>query len=168
MFAIRKSTYDNSENVSKAISKLTWAVEKVENFTWHLINNYTNDTNKQWIGTVNEATKKFKLIEPRGLFTTRHLFHMVFFQIIVEGEILEIEGKSRIKIEFRLGWYSFLMLAMLYSSSFFFIVIMVYNNSWGGIMDLTTWLLTFPVLGTLFLIIQLNKIENKIIDLFGL
>jgi hypothetical protein len=104
----------------------------------------------------------FKLIEPRGWFSLK------FFQIIVHGQITKAEEKTLVNIQLRLGWHTFLTFSLICVMAALMIGIAIANGETNEIGRVVSWLLIFPVLGTILLIRKLNAIERKIEDLLGL
>ena len=168
MIPIRRSYYETEESIKTAFSRLKWQVEKVNSLTGQLLYSYTKDTNKNWIGKTDERNFEFSIMEPRGLFTPKHFFRLFYFQFIVKGHLEQMGTTTRIKISFKLSWFYFMFMSLIYLSTLIFIYNLIIVEDWTGFKDLLGWLLAFPITGTLVMIIQLNKVENKIMDLFDI
>jgi hypothetical protein len=100
-------------------------------------------------------------VEPSRFFNFRLL------QIIVRGQILSDDGKTKINIKFRLGWYTLFVTLAMFLGTFGMMAVTILDGHLKDILNLTIWILVFPVLWTILLNRKLNKVEKKIEDLFG-
>ena len=161
MISIRKIDYDSDENSEKIFSRLSWAVERVDGLAGQLANGVTIDTNRSWVGVYDKETMKFGLIEPSRPFRIR------FLQIIIRGQIIPADEKTKINVRFRLGWYTlFVSVAMCLATIAMIIETTIFGET-KDILWLVIWILVFPVLWTIILNWKLNKVEKKIEELFG-
>jgi hypothetical protein len=163
MLSIRTSTFESKENADTAISRLDWQVEKVERFTNPLLNDSTADTARPWVGKIDKKKKEFQILQTAPFFSPR-LVEGNFFQLFVRGRIADEGLNCRIVLEFKLGLKTSLLFSLIYLFPVF--TTLAYLES--GSADRTGLVFSFviPILFTSLLIVQLNRTENKLIDMF--
>ena len=161
MISIRHSNYKIKEDPELAFTRLNWTVEQVDNLVGQLITNVTVDTNRSWIGVLEPEILKFRLIEPRGFFTINPV------QLIIKGKIHQIEGGSRVEVRILPGPYTFIIFLGLYITTAFVLFQAAVYGSVRDIIPWLIWILVFPVMGTIFLNYRVNKIDDKVKELFG-
>jgi hypothetical protein len=161
MLSIRTSTFESKENADTAISRLDWQVEKVERFT-NLLNDSTADTVRPWVGKIDKKKKEFEILQTAPFLSPR-IIEGNFFQLFVRGRIADGGFNCKIVLEFKLGLKAFL----LFSTIYLFPVLMTVFYLKSGKADWIGLVLSFviPMLFTLLLVVQLNRTENKLIDL---
>jgi hypothetical protein len=162
MISIREIDYDTDEQADLVFSRLTWAVEEVDGLDLELLNGVTVDTNRPWIGVYNKKEMNFGLIEPSGYFINRK-----FFQVVVRGQIINEGPKTKINIKLRLGWHTLFTYGLIYLGTAFIIIMTTIYGDISDIWSVIIWVLVFPVLSTILLNRKLDKIEDKVEDLFG-
>lgn len=165
MIPIRNRTFESDDTADKAFSKLDWKIEKVDRLTNPLLGSSTVDTVRPWVGKINRGKKEFKITQTAPIFSPRFL-RGNFFHVFIHGQIVEEGLKSKIILEFRLGLQSSLLFVLMYLFSILTIFDYVkpdHEGHWTGLLGV----LVVPVLFTCLLIWQLNRAENKLIDLFG-
>lgn len=164
MLSIRSRTFESDDSADAAISKLDWKVEKVKRLTNPLLNNSTTDTVRPWVGKVNRDKREFEITQTAPYFSPR-ILEGNFFQLFVRGQIIDEGGKSKIILKFRLGLIAtmFFLLMFMYPILGAFIYSELDNEAdWTGLL----LGLVVPIFSALLLAIQLNRTENKLIDLF--
>ena len=162
MIPIRTRTFESDENADIAISRLDWKVEKVKRLTnpWFLS---TVDTSRPWVGQIDKDKREFQIIQTAPYFSPR-ILDGNFFQLPIYGQIVDEGLKSKIILKFRLGLntlvlFIFIYLFPLVTASLFF---KADSDNWRGLI----FSFIIPVFLTLLLTLQLNRTENKLIDLF--
>jgi hypothetical protein len=162
MLTIRKRVYHSNSKRDLILSRLDWKVEKVKRLTNPLFGHLTTYTKKTWVGKIDRESWKFRIIQTGHFFSPR-ILEGNFFQLFVHGYIEDEGERSKITMEFRLGWNNVLFFILLY---LFVInqVVVTYINQ--GDLSSVLMLAFVPIVVTLLLIIQLNRTENKLIDTF--
>lgn len=161
MISFKEIEYDFDQNSDLVFSRLTWAVTRVDSFNKQLLSNFTKQTSKDWIGTLNERNHEFSLMEPSGSLT---LFPL---QIILRGKVIETNNRSIINIRFRLGWHTLSFFTLIYLTSAFAIGISIASGESQEILNALIWLFTFPTILTYLLYRRMKKIESKLDFLFS-
>ena len=162
MISIRTITYETSSTANEIMSRIGWAVEKVDSLLNAQLNSMTVETNKKWTGIVNKELNQFNIMEP-GKF-----FGIKMFQIFLKGKVIESDSGIKVKIKFVPGLYLFLCLIFLYSATALMIGVFISTPTTENIGSFLMWLLVFPVLGSYLLIRKLNKLEKRIENLMDL
>lgn len=162
MISIREIDYDTNEDSEKVFSRLTWAVEKVDGLFGQLANGVTVDTNRPWVGIYDKENMKFELIEPSGYLTPK------FIQVIVLGQIVQADRKTKLTVRLRLGWYPIFVSFFIYLGTIGAILMVAIFGELKDIWRLIIWILVFPGLWTIILNRKMNKVEKKVEDLFGI
>lgn len=164
MLLIRNRIFESNDSAEIAFSKLDWKVEKVKRLTNALLNNSTTDTIRPWVGKIDRNKRKFEIIQTAPYFSPR-ILEFNFFQLFVHGKITDEGRGSKIILKFRLGLTTLFFFILMYLLPIFITSVQVKTNNgeWGGLL----FGLLMPILFTLLLLMQLNKTENKLIDLFG-
>lgn len=165
MLPIRNRTFDSNDTADVAISKLDWKVEKVKRLTNPLLGDSTADTARPWVGKINREKKEFEITQTAPYLSLR-LLEGNFFQVFIRGQIVGEGLKSKILLEFRLGLESSLLFVLIYLFPILTTYAHLRPDSEGHWTGLLTGLVV-PILFTFLLIWQLNRAENKLIDLFG-
>ncbi len=162
MISIRNKTFESDENAQVVLSRLDWKVEKAD----RLVNPFSNstvDTSRPWVGKIDKNKREFEIIQTAPHFSPR-ILDRNFFQLYIQGQITEHGQKSGIILKFRLGLNTFMLFIFIYLFPLLttFLDSKTDNGNWKGLA------LSFivPILFTLLLIVQLNRTENKLIDLF--
>ncbi len=161
MISVREIDYDTNENSEKLFSRLTWAVEEVDGLFGQLANGVTVNTNRHWVGTYNKEKMEFGLIEPSSYLNPK------FIQVIVHGKIIPSAVRTTINIKLRLGWYAVFVSSIMILGTIGLTIIAIVFGELQEISSLIIWVLVFPGLWTLILNRKMNKVVNKIEDLFG-
>jgi ABC-type multidrug transport system fused ATPase/permease subunit len=161
MIGTRDITYDTNENSDQVLSRLTWAVEKIDGLTWQLLNNTPVDTNRPWIGVYDKDKKEFGLVEPGGLFGFK------IFQIVVRGQIDQDGERSKIHVQLRLGWHTLTTYLFIYGATLFFTIMTAIYGELTDMLWIVVFIIVFPVLGTVILNRKLDKVEKKVEQLFS-
>lgn len=165
MLPIRNRTFECDDSADVAISKLDWKVEKVKRLTNPLLNNSTNDTVRPWVGKINRDKRKFEIIQTAPYFSPR-ILEGNFFQLFVRGRIIAEGGKSKIILKFRLGLIPTIFFLLMFMYPILGVIIYSKRDTGGDWNGLLLGLVV-PIFFALLLTIQLNRTENKLIDLFG-
>lgn len=161
MISIRHKEYELRENPELAFTRLEWAVETVDNFESQLISNLTIETSRPWVGVLEKDILRFRIIEPRGLFSFN------FFQIVVRGKFYQIEEGSMLQIKIRLGIYTLLTFILIYLVTLFFIYDLLTTTESITVTREMIWFVFFPTLGTFLLNMKVNNVDKKVRELFG-
>ncbi|MFN7438352.1 MAG: hypothetical protein ACK5SJ_18055 [Bacteroidota bacterium] len=162
MISVRDIDYDTKEDSDEVYSRLTWAVEKVDGLFSQLVNGVTVDTNRPWVGVYDKEKMEFGLIE------TSRFFNLQFLQVIVRGQIIPADNKTKINVKFRLGWFTLFISTAMYLGTIAMIIVTTIFGELKDVWNLIIWILVFPVLWTIILNWKMNKVEKKVEDLFGL
>lgn len=157
MIPIREIEYDTQENPERAFSRLAWAVERVDGLASQLLNGFSVDTHKRWVGIFDQEKMSFKLMETSGFIFNRKLL-----QIIIKGRITQDETGTKIFITLKLGWNTAITYATLYGVTAFVLTGLIDANGFKHILYIMIFVLVLPVLGTFRLYRKLNKIEKTI------
>lgn len=163
MLPVRNRIFQSEEDADFMFSRLDWRVEKVQRLTNSLLKNSTIDTDRPWVGRINREKKEFEITQTSPFFSPR-LIEGIFFTLFVYGRIRSEGQKSEIVLKFRLGWMTTALFVFMYLSP---VVVLV--SSWSGReADWNSIFLSLlvPMFLTFLLIIQLNRTENRLIDLF--
>jgi hypothetical protein len=166
MFILRKRIYDCESNWKVVSTRLGLDVEKVTTLTYPLLGNGTINTNKLWVGRIENATKTFEITRTAPSFSIQRIFEGNFFALFIHGEVIERESGNTTEVYFKLGWVAFVSFVIFYLFPFLLTIHFITQNNWEYIKELTLWLI-FPIIETLLLWVQLNRTEEKVIDLLG-
>jgi ABC-type multidrug transport system fused ATPase/permease subunit len=158
---VREIEYNSNENPDEVYSRLTWAVEKVNGLFSQLVNGVTVDTNRQWIGVYDKEKKEFELIEPSGYFNPK------FVQVIVSGQIIPEDKKSKINIKLGLGAYPLFVSSIVYLGTIGMLIMMTIFGELKDLWSVLLWIIVFPGLWTFILNRKMNKVQEKVEQLFS-
>jgi len=163
MLPIRNRIYESDENVDVVMSRLDWKVEKVERLTNPWLNHSTVETSRPWVGKIDKSKREFRIIQTAPFFSPR-IFDSNFFQLPIHGQIVNEGQKSKIVLKFKLGLNSSIQFISFYL--FPFVTLFLYSKADGGDWRGLIFSFIIPTLWTLLLILQLNRTENSLIELF--
>ena len=108
--------YELKEKPETVLSRINWAVERVEYKWYHYLFNFDTSpsTNRDWIGIVDENKLRFNLEEPPVLFKKKYI-------LTVKGNIELKASRTNVKIKLGLDYFSVLSIPMLYLANAFII-----------------------------------------------
>lgn len=160
---VRTRIFEVNETADIAFSRIDWRIEKVKRLVSPVLNLSTADTAKPWVGKIDREKKEFKMIQTAPYFSPR-LLEGNFFQLYVHGQIFDEGHKSRVSLRFIPGFHTTLFFLLVYMVPIIVTVTSFRqgdNDSKGLVLGLL-----ITIVFTLLFIFQLNKTENKLIDLF--
>jgi len=161
MISFRELSYELAEPSSNVFTRLTWAVEKMDSLFEPLASGTNKETRKDWIGVLNNESKSFSLMTPRKFFG------FVPFQIIIRGQINETSNGSKVDLKFRLGWYTLILLGMMYLTCALVIGLTIGSEKLEDYIYMLLWILVFPGLWTFLIHRRMNKMEAQLDFLFA-
>src|SRR6218665_1538810 len=163
MLTIRTRTFKSDDSADIALSKLDWKVEKVKRLTNPFLSHATADTAKPWVGKIDRDARSFEITQTAPIFSPV-FFKGNFFQVYVHGQVFNNGQKSKVRLSFKPRLNTTLLFTLIYLVPVLVTVTTVTrgNGDWKDLL----FGLVVPLLFTLLLIFQLNRTENKLIDLF--
>lgn len=161
MISFRELFYELAEPSSNIFTRLTWAVENMDSLFEPLASGTNRETRKDWIGVLNNESKSFALMTPRKFFGFFPL------QIVGRGQIDETPNGSRVDLKFRLGWYTLILLGMMYLTCAFVIGLTVGSEKLEDYFKMLLWILVFPGLWTFLIHRKMGKMEAQLDFLFA-
>jgi hypothetical protein len=164
---IRTRTYETKNSYQDVFTRVRLDVERVATLANPMLGNLTVDTNKPWVGKINSSEGTFEMIEPNSSILPLRFLEGNFFDIFVHGEVSVDNDKTVIDVKFGLGWFYAMTFLLAYLFPIMLTVQFLSQGDWDSIKGLTFWFLVFDVIPTLLLIVQLNRIDNKVADLLG-
>jgi hypothetical protein len=164
---IRTRTYETKNNYQDVFTRVRLDVERVATLANPMLGNLTVDTNKLWVGKINSSDRTFEILEPNSSILPLRFLEGNFFDIFVQGEVSVDNGKTVIDVKFRLGRFYAMTFLLVYLFPIMLVVQFLSQGDWDSIKGLTFWFLVFDVIPTILLIVQLNRIDNKVADLLG-
>lgn len=164
---IRTRTYETKNNYQDVFTRVRLDVERVATLANPMLGNLTVDTNKPWVGKINSSYGTFEILEPNSSILPWRFLEGNFFDIFVHGEVSVDNDKTVIDVKFGLGWFYAMKFLLVYLFPIMLTVQFLSQGDWDSIKGLTFWFLVFDVIPTLLLIVQLNRIDNKVADLLG-
>ena|SRR6187549_741161 len=167
MLTIRRRVYVSNNNIRVILTRLRLDVEKVPMLTSPLFGNVTVDTNKPWVGRIEQGTGTFEIIQTNPYLLPLRFLEGNFFTLFIQGSIFDDGPKTKMEIDFSLGWRSFVMLIVFYLIPFILLLDLIVNDNWEKASGLIGWCLTLTIPWTLLLIYQLNRTDRKIKELLG-
>lgn len=167
MTTIRKRTYESKNNYQDVFTRVRLSVERVATIANPLFGNLTVDTNKPWVGKINSSEGTFEIFQTNSSVLPWRFLEGNFFDIFIHGEVSVDDDKTVIDVKFRLGWFYALTFLLVYVFPIMLTIQFISQGDWDSIKGLTFWFLVFDVTPTLLLVVQLNRIENKVADLLG-
>lgn len=165
MVTIRKRTYTSRNNYQDVFTRIRLDVESVETLINPNLGSVTVDTNKPWVGKMNSTDGTFEAIQTNSSILPFRFFEGNFYDIFIHGEVSVDEDKTVVDVEFKLGWFYALIFLMVYVFPIILTIQFISKGDWDGIKNLTFWFLAFDLIPTLLLIVQLNRVDNKVADL---
>lgn len=166
MLNFRQIEFELEETPGRVLSRLKWVVEIVESLNWSLFSSHTIDTSKKWVGVIDPEKNLFKLTEPMPFFSADRLVNLKFFQFVIRGKIEYSNNISYLKVCVRPGIYTVCLL-VLYTMLMALIVGKTIIDQRVDIGILAFFGL-FGIVSLFLLNLQLNKIENRLIEVFDL
>lgn len=161
MIAARKREYILDEKVDIAFSRLKWVVEQ-DNLWYYLVFVRSANTNRKWIGKLNEEEYTFSIMLSSRIFWFKWL--QSFGQVYIKGKLSQVGTKTQLVVRFCLGPSTIAMFLLIG----FFLYSIVINDfteiSLEKFLSIIP-LLIFLILSILPLLYSLNKNEDQIADL---
>ena len=167
MMTVRKRTYESRNSCHDVFTRIRLDVERVAILVNPLIGNLTVDTDRPWVGKINSSEGTFKVVKTNSSILPLRFFEGNFFTLFILGQVHSDEHKTIIDVRYKLGWYGTLIFLMVYLFPIILCVNFIRQADWHSLKSLVPWFLIFDVIPTLLLLVQLNRIENKICDLLG-
>jgi hypothetical protein len=167
MVTIRRRVYISDNSITVTLTRLKLDVEKVPMLTFPLFGNVTVDSNKPWVGRIEQATGTFEIIQTNPYLLPLRFLEGNFFTLFIQGNVFDDGPKTKIEIDFNLGWRSLMILIVFFLFPIILLGDFVGDDNWEKVSGLIGWCLTFTIPGTLLLIYQLNSTDKKIKELLG-
>lgn len=167
MVTIRRRVYVSNNSIGVTLTRLRLDVEKVTMLTSPLFGNVTVDTNKPWVGRIEQVTGTFEIIQTNPYLLPLRFLEGNFFTLFIQGNVFDNGSKTKIEIDFNLGWRSLIMLIVFYLFPIIILIDLIGENHWGELKGPAGLWLIFTIPLTLLLIYQLNRTDRKIRELLG-
>lgn len=167
MVTIRRRVYVSNNSIGVTLTRLGLDVEKVTTLTSPSFGNMTVDTNKPWVGRIEQATGTFQITQTNPYLLPLRFLEGNFFTLFIQGNVFDEERKTKIEIDFNLGWRSLMMLIVFFVYPIILLVDFIGKDNWAELKGPSGLWLIFTVPLTLLLIYQLNRTEKKIRELLG-
>ena len=163
---IKRQTYESKNSYQDVFTRVRMDVERVATLANPLFGNLTVDTNKPWVGIFDSGDGIFEILQTNSSGLPLRFFKGNFFDVFVDGEVSGDNDKTVIDVKFSLGWFYVLTFLLVYIFPIMLTIQFISQSDWDSVIGLTFWFLAFDVIPTLLLILQLNRIEKKVADLF--
>lgn len=169
MIPVRTRSYQTQANPDIVFTRIGLDAERVCTLVDTWSGNVTEDTSKPWVGKIDSSAGHFELLETNASLLPVRILEGNFFNLFVRGEVMADaeSNKTVIGVRYTLGLQATLTLVLAYLFPIGLAVGFIGNNDWEALRGLLPWLLVFNILPTVLLIVQLNRIENKVIELLG-
>ncbi|MBI3220734.1 MAG: hypothetical protein HYZ44_14565 [Bacteroidetes bacterium] len=167
MATIRTRTYESKNSYQDVFTRVGLDVESVATLTNPLFGNLTADTNKPWVGNASSSDGTFEILQTNSSVLPLRFLEGNFFDIFIHGEVSADHNKTVIDVKFKLGGFYVIAFLLAYIFPIMLIIQFISHGDWDSIKGLSFWFLAFDVIPTLLLVVQLNRTENKVIDLLG-
>ncbi|MEO1050606.1 MAG: hypothetical protein AAFX87_08260 [Bacteroidota bacterium] len=160
MITITNLEYELEEGPDDIISRLGWATAD-EDLSWFdkLGHNPGVETNRDWVGKIDNKNLRFSLKQPKGLAKRR-------FDITVDGELIPQVNSTLINVSIGLNLRSFVLMVFIYLGAAWFI----YDSVSEGGRELNPALvllgILIPAIVTTIIAYRLKRAENKLDKLF--
>jgi len=167
MLTIRRRVYVSENNIDVTLTRLRLDVEKVPTHTYPLFGNVTVDTNKPWVGRIEQATGTFEIIQTNPYLLPLRFLEGNFFTVFIQGNVSADGLKTKIEIEFNLGWRSLMTLAAYYLFPIILLIDLIGKDNLDELKGPAGLWLIFTIPLTLLLIYQVNRTDRKMRELLG-
>jgi hypothetical protein len=164
---IRTRTYESTIGYENVFTRIRLDVERVATLVNPIVGNLTADTDKPWVGKINGSEGTFKVVQTNSSILPLRYFEGNFFTIFIKGQVSSDQNKTRIDVEYKLAWYTSVIFLLVSLFPTLLATKFLSQGAWDSLTGLIPWFLIFVVIPILLLIVQLNRIENKITDLLG-
>lgn len=162
MVNLRSIAYEVEDHPEKVFSRLTWTTERVNNLASYLSISNPISTNKVWIGVLNKNSLRFDLTEPPKFF------RIIPLQVILKGRISREHGSTKIIVNMKPGWHTFMMFSAIYLATIMMIAATIATWNTDQLFATIVWLVVFPGLGTYLLYRRFDTMERKLESVLGL
>jgi hypothetical protein len=165
MITIRTKTYENINGYDVVFKRIRIDVEPVRRLVISQFGN-TVDTNKPFVGEVDDGDGTFKLIKtnPSSFF---RFIDGNFFNLIAEGEVLREGQKARIGVRYKIEWQTAVYFMFTLAFPLIFSIQFVIDGESEDLNLLIGWFLTLGLVPFVLLIVQVNSIEKEISNVLG-
>ena len=143
----------------KIISRFKWIIDTVESVYLSTLTTGSYSGNRIIIGKIDEKSKTIIGYKRRKLF--KKWLPLIIFKL----QLQETASSTRIHIRYFPGLATLLFTLALYLGATSFILTSFETPDLDTIFGSILWILTFPVIWTIVLILQVNNVENLIIEI---
>lgn len=167
MVTIRKRIYSSNNNENDTFNRLRLDVEEVNTFFENSIlsSDVTVDTNKRWVGKIDPSERMFEMIKPNNSLLPFRFLEGNFYNIYVNGRVVKEDSKTRIEVDFKIGYFAILWLLAIYLMPITGILKSIMLDD--KINEIFPFIMIFTIPGTLLLIYQLKNTEEETMNSLG-